>query len=122
MVIKTLKLSLVISLSFNVTILYRFLMFPNVLQERPETNWSNIFPIHKVRNGNDQQGSLSVENSETSDKDQFTLVKARSLIKGAYLEAFEVNEFVRKYFRKDLDLINKAALEEDYLTNYLPFK
>ena len=54
--------------------------------------------------------------------DQFTLVKARSLIKRAYLEAFEVNEFVRKYFRKDLDLTKKAALEEDYLTNYLPFK
>ena len=54
--------------------------------------------------------------------DQFTLVKARNLIKGAYSEAIEVNEFVRKYFRKDLDLTKKAALEEDYLTNYLPFK
>ncbi|CAK8681760.1 unnamed protein product [Clavelina lepadiformis] len=121
MVNKTLKFLLVISLSFNVTFLYSFLMFPNGLQEKPETNWSNIFPFHKVQNGNDQQASLSVENSETSDKDQFTLVKARSLIKRAYLEAFEVNEFVRKYFRKDLDLTKKAALEEDYLTNYLPF-
>ncbi|CAK8681763.1 unnamed protein product [Clavelina lepadiformis] len=49
-------------------------------------------------------------------------LKARSLIKRAYLEAFEVNEFVRKYFRKNLDLTKKAALEQDYLTNYLPFK
>ncbi|CAK8681772.1 unnamed protein product [Clavelina lepadiformis] len=121
MVNKTLIFLLVTSLSFNVTFLYSFLMFPNCLQEKPETNWSNIYPIPKVRNRNDKQASLSVGISKTSPKDQFTLVKARSLIKGAYSEAIEVNEFVRKYFRKDMDLTKKAALEEDYLTNYLPF-
>ncbi|CAK8681770.1 unnamed protein product [Clavelina lepadiformis] len=121
MVNKTLKLLLVILLSFNVTILYRFLMFPNGFQERPQSSWSHTVPIPKVRNGNDNQASLSVGIHKTSTKDQFTLVKARNLIKGAYSEAIEVNEFVRKYFRKDLDLTKKAALEEDYLTNYLPF-
>ena len=35
---------------------------------RPETNWSNIYPIPKVRNRNDQQASLSVGISKTSDK------------------------------------------------------
>ncbi|CAK8681782.1 unnamed protein product [Clavelina lepadiformis] len=122
MVNKTLKLLLVISLSFNVTILYRFLMFPNGLQERPQSSWSHTFQIPEVRNCHNHQVSLSVGINKTSTKNQFTLVDARNLIKRAYLEAFEVNEFVRKYFRKDLDLTKKAALEEDYLTNYLPFK
>ncbi|CAK8681750.1 unnamed protein product [Clavelina lepadiformis] len=121
MVKKTLKLMLITSLSFNVALLYSFMMFLNGLQERPQSSWSNTFQIPEVRNGNDHQHSLSAGINKTSTKDQFTLVKARSLIKRAYLEAFEVNEFVRKYFRKDLDLTKKAALEEDYLTNYLPF-
>ncbi|CAK8681759.1 unnamed protein product [Clavelina lepadiformis] len=119
---KILKLLLVTSLSYNATFLYRFLMFPNGLQERQKSIWSRFFPIPKVRNGNDHEATLSVGTNKTSTKDQFTLVDARSLIKRAYLEAIEVNEFVRKYFRKDMDLKKKAVLEEDYLRNYLPFK
>ncbi|CAK8681752.1 unnamed protein product [Clavelina lepadiformis] len=121
MVKKTLKMLLVISLSFNITFLYSFLMFPNGLQERPQSSWSNTFQIPEVRNGNDHQASLSAGISKTSTKDQFTIVNKRSLIKRAYKEALEVNEFVRKYFGKDLDLTKKAVLEEDYLANYLPF-
>ncbi|XP_076810544.1 alpha-(1,6)-fucosyltransferase-like isoform X3 [Clavelina lepadiformis] len=121
MVKKNLKLFLVISLSFNVTLLYSVVKFPNGLQERPQSSWSRTFQIPEPRNCNDHQASLSVGINKTSTKNQFTLVDARSLIKRAYLEAIEVNEFVRKYFRKDMDLTKKAALEEDYLTNYLPF-
>ncbi|CAK8681863.1 unnamed protein product [Clavelina lepadiformis] len=121
MVNKTLKLFLVISLSVNVTLLYSVLMFPNGLQERPQSSWSHTFQIPEPRNCNDHQASLSVGVNKTSTKNQITLVDARNLIKRAYLEAFEVNEFVRKYFRKDFDLTKKAALKEDYLTNYLPF-
>ncbi|CAK8681748.1 unnamed protein product [Clavelina lepadiformis] len=118
---KILKLLLVTSLSYNATFLYSFLMFPNGLQERQKSSWSRFFPIPKVRNGNDHEATLSVGTNKTSTKDQFTLLKARSLIKRAYKEAIEVNEFVRKYFRKDMDLKKKAVLEEDYLRNYLPF-
>ncbi|CAK8681755.1 unnamed protein product [Clavelina lepadiformis] len=96
-------------------------MFPNGLQERPQSSWSHTFQIPEVQNCNHHQASLSVGFNKTSTKDQFTLVKARSLIKRAYLEAFGVNKFVRKYFRKDLDLTKKAVMEKDYLTNYLPF-
>ncbi|XP_076810540.1 alpha-(1,6)-fucosyltransferase-like [Clavelina lepadiformis] len=121
MVNKKLRLFLVISLSFNVTLLYSVLMFPKCLQERPQSSCSHTFQSSELRKCNDHPASLSVGINKTSTKNQFTLVDARSLIKRAYSEAFEVNEFVRKYFRKDLDLIKKAALEKDYLTNYLPF-
>ena len=89
---KILKLLLVTSLSYNATFLYSFLMFPNGLQERYAANldislhrflfffltsifsyrqkssWSHFFPIPKVRNGNDNQASLSVGFNKTSNK------------------------------------------------------
>ena len=54
--------------------------------------------------------------------DQFIFRGTRNLIKGAYSEALHLKDFAKKYFRKDLDQATKAALEEDYSRNYLPFK
>ncbi|CAK8682849.1 unnamed protein product [Clavelina lepadiformis] len=110
-----LKLFLAVSFGLNVTFFYNFVMFPYCSEKSPQASLSK-----SQDRGIKLQAPSPMKINKEQRKDQ-CLLRKRNLIRGAYSEALQVREFVRKYFRKDLNLATKSALQEDYSKNYLPF-
>ncbi|CAK8682865.1 unnamed protein product [Clavelina lepadiformis] len=115
---KVLLLLLAFSFGLNAVILYNFM----ILKTRPTRIGCKSPYLTKIRDAGEEMRASSLKEINANQYNgQFTLRVRRNLIKNAYSEALQVKEFVRKYFRKDLDQTTKTSLEEDYYRNFLPF-
>ncbi|CAK8682848.1 unnamed protein product [Clavelina lepadiformis] len=117
---KRLKFFLAFTLGLNAILLYKVATQSVDSEKRLQNCHSECLYLSESRRID--QRNLEELICARHNKDQFIFRGTRNLIKGAYSEALHLKDFAKKYFRKDLDQTTKAALEEDYSRNYLPFK